>query len=172
MVLEPGLLSSGLVTNPWSAPRWRADIAGIVRRRLLVIEVKGTKADARREKYDSGKWAHPLPLAEKWLAICADMDPPPELSTDWGVIRIDEKGGYKHLRKPAKPGRILTGDAETSAWKAIAQINTLQRLPSWFTALSAGAAIRELEQGDFIRPWSLWAQRPPDADKCEETGIL
>lgn len=176
LALEPGLRSHGLITTPWEALRWRADVAGAAYRHgrtsLYVVEVKATNADMRREDYDKGKWMQAMSCCQPWLAISHQMQPPPDLPGHWGVLRIDAKGGYKRLRQPNRPALPLAPGDEIAVWAALAQINTLQRLPSWFTGLTAGQALRQLTHGEFMRPWSLWAQRPIAYDIHEEEGIL
>lgn len=151
MAPEVGLHMSGLCT-PQNG-RWRVDLVGIDRR-VHVIEVKGTRADIKREDLTSGKWSLPyddLGLTP-WLAVDAKItdDLFEELPDSWGVIRIADTR-VKVIRKPSK---APTGMDMTRSLQAVASCNTTQNLPMLMGLKQAQRASAMAYR--TACPWHLW----------------
>lgn len=101
---------------------WRADAvgvtvavvrrrgAGLVEHRVDLVEVKGTRADLVRERFDTGKWPEGMAEVPCWLLVsadCRDSDLD-ALPAPWGLLRADaDARSVRVVRKPAAPQRDL-----------------------------------------------------------------
>jgi hypothetical protein len=154
MAPEVGLARGGLCM-PQNG-RWRVDLVGIDSQ-VHVIEVKGTRADIKREDLAGGKWALPyynLGLCP-WLAVDAKVtnDLFADLPDSWGVIRVSGTR-VKILREPAKKP---LGKDMTRSLQAVAAVNTTQNLPMLMGLSKAQKASAMAYR--TACPWHLWYER-------------
>jgi hypothetical protein len=185
MALEVGLHPLRGLTTPANG-RYRVDVAAALvddcDESLHVIEVKGSVADLVREDLGAGKWA--LPYARMglnpWLAVADTIGEAHwrQLSGDWGVLQARGEG-VRVLRRPSQSVTFdvnQPSDEVTFAYRALAQVQTLQRLPT-MAGLSPSQTLRALERGDWHRPWGQWsaptsAPRRPGSGYEEPGNIL
>lgn len=119
--------------TPWDAD-WRVDVAGLDarRKRLIVVEVKGTRADSKRERYDRGKWILGVPGAVHVLALGPDVERPPALPGHWRVWRLapTQVPVLKADTRADRVGRQGYVDDKVLAWslRACAHCLTTQTL--------------------------------------------
>lgn len=162
---------------------FRVDLVGIHRKkahayRIDLVEVKGSRSDARREKYGRGrtvtsnrsvgwtpnhrelgsKWweAHLFAMRpwNLWLAVFEDVrdEDLAELPDGWGVLSVAADGSISSRRKPAgKDGGSRLADpyqASEIVFRA-SQRSFSDRLP--FMGGSVPDAVRALEQAEAKR---------------------
>lgn len=161
---------------------WRADAVGIAQignsYRIDVVEVKGSRADARREDMSSGKWEL-LPQGGRfngWLLVSADCRPEDYkgLPLAWGVLQAAaDASTLRMIRRPVASGmkdhgEILLSAAEIAPDLFAASYRTLaSRLPylgrSVPEAVAAFHTVEDGSIGDFLNidlPEPLPAQIP------------
>lgn len=152
IALEVGLCPvQGLVAP--ARGRWRVDIAAVTvedsAEGVHIVEVKGTPEDLAREDLAVGKWK--LDYAEKrmhpWLAVDASMRAvaPP----GWGLLIVSDR-----VAVVKQPANVATNyhDAVPSAYRAISEVLTAQRLPTIMGLSERGAAAAMIQAG-FTLPW-------------------
>ncbi len=164
MADEVGL--GGLANHlaPFGSSHWRADVAGIARignqYRIDVVEVKGSRADARRENMSEGKWEL-LPQGGRlngWLLVTEDMRPEDYagLPSQWGVLQATANNTViRTIRKPrgtkgfSNPGEIMLdpGDAAPDIF-TLSYRTLTSRLP--FLGHSTGDAVAKLSKIDNL----------------------
>ncbi len=165
--LEVGVNYQGHLTTPWHG-RWRVDLVGVCRRgrnalrvtgwRVVVVEVKGTKADLAREDTAVFKWTLDIPGCELWVA-CGDeatgMLATKNVPAHWGVV-VFPQGGKRHVvRKPAFDEDLHPGDFRAmDAFRAIAEVNTAQRLPTAVNVLKSRGGDKAVVDRLFADGWS------------------
>ncbi len=113
---EIGAPGVGLGQVSASAGIYRYDLVGVARCtgveswRFDIVEVKGTRADLRREDVGAGKWARAREPSREynfWLAVSDEIprEDYADLPLEWGVIRCSQTT-VRIDRKPAGGGDI------------------------------------------------------------------
>jgi hypothetical protein len=120
---EVGVYPTGRLTEPTNA-LWRADVVGIMwdhqkGPRIDVVEVKGHRADWRREKPASprSKWQQSQPSHScLWLLVSATVDDKSleSLPPWWGIVRADATASTVTVVRKA-PQTGYDADASKSA---------------------------------------------------------
>lgn len=155
---EMGLGGFGEFT-PYSL--WRGDVAGIARLgrdyRFDLVEVKGSRADARREDMSRGKWEL-LARGKKlnlWLLVSHDCRPEDYegLPVQWGVLRASEDATtLRCVRRPqgdwsSAEGRLVSASEAAPGIFSAATRTLLSRLPYLGQSVSSGVlALHEQAQ--------------------------
>ena len=172
VALEVGVSPTRGLTTPWRG-RWRADVAFIVEgqagksAQVSIVEVKSSTADLRRETHFAkastndrrpNKWTIDLTRfgVQQWLAIDASVAVAhyAELPAHWGVLRVTAHA--VKIERQAAGGMDASPMNEISAWKALAQIHSLQRLPKM--AKVSSAAQVDLLQSEFGDRWTKFTK--------------
>jgi hypothetical protein len=151
LAAEVGL--SGLASSLHVSGQWRADVVGIARignqYRIDVVEVKGARADARREDMTQGKWEL-LPQGKRlngWLLIAEDVRPEDYagLPPHWGVLQASMGGTVvRTIRKPRSLDILLDSISAAPDLFTIAYRTLTSRLP--FLGRSVADAVAALSE--------------------------
>lgn len=136
---------------------WRADAVGATKignlYRIDLVEIKGSRADARREDMTTGKWEL-LPqggVFNGWLLIAHDVRPEDYegLPSAWGVIQASEDADTARIiRRPDADGEILLPAAQAAPHLYILGYRTLNsRIPYLGPSVAtATAQFHEVEE--------------------------
>lgn len=117
---------------------WRADVVGCAKMgnlyRFDLVEIKGSRADARREDMASGKWEL-LPQGQMfngWLLVAHDVRPEDYagLPPAWGVIQASEEADTARIIRRPTHGEILLSAQQAASNLYILGYRTLNsRIP-------------------------------------------
>lgn len=161
--------------TPSGMSQWRADAAGITQIgrqfRIDVVEVKGSRADARREDMTAGKWEL-LPQGKRlngWLLVSAECRPEDYhgLPLAWGVLQASaDATTLRIIRKPVASGLIPYGEILLDPADAAQDIfhsayRTLtSRIP--FLGRAVPEAVAKLHEVDAAEPADFLGFDAPD----------